>query len=780
MAKQEIPFTDQELRTLAARIRRGEESPDVIDALTEAEVARMDQLTQEPTGAVRRAAGAFLSDINPVPMVKHLYDRAAEPSMIPGVPASWGAPAPEVAGRIVWDLLKAQGQQFGKAYDAAKQGRLSEAAGYGVAGMLPVVGPAAARVGETLGSGEQTPEAIGQALALALTLGLPKLTKFLPEKVNVPAPMTHPNPEVAAAVKAGVRNGIPISVGEATGSQFAKGLTEMAEHTPGGMVVARGRQAAQQAAMREQAGLLADRSFPQPIAPETAGQAAIRMTERTAKREAATANQAYTKLRELEAAPESGRLVSARTGQVELPGVTPAELSEVRRMLAELEEVQYTRRGMHETTGMGGTKEWTAGHRNAYVYEDIMNVAKDQGFVSKLPAAELRGRLEAVLNGEKPNVWFERALDVARRRLKGDRGVHEPLLPPEAGAAPIEMHGAMQAPIDLTSTKQLLAPIAQELEAQLAPIKNLPGGMRLAGADQQAAQTLLNVRRLMELPDLAPASAVDPLLSSLKAYVRGADSALARTRGQGIMARVIQELDANLKAGLAQLGPDAVELLQKGREATKGKYAALEAGKKLGDKAVPAYRKLVRAGDQNVEQLAQTLKREPTLQPVMGRAVLQELLDRAMAEGGWTHGARVRTEWLKLGKKTKALLFPDAGYRQALDHFFTLAGEVGQPFNTSKTALSLATSGATGGTLAAAALNPLAAFVSVLGEAGFVKAMHSPAFVKALTEGMRIPLRAGSHRAAAVNRAMTAARMAGVEAPIGAMPALAEQGEGSR
>src|SRR4051812_22395062 len=51
-------------------------------------------------------------------------------------------------------LARAQGDQFVKAADSFRQGHYSEAAGHGLAGALPVVGPVAANIGEQIGSGD--------------------------------------------------------------------------------------------------------------------------------------------------------------------------------------------------------------------------------------------------------------------------------------------------------------------------------------------------------------------------------------------------------------------------------------------------------------------------------------------------------------------------------------------------------------------------------------------------------------------------------------------------
>ena len=75
------------------------------------------------------------------------------------------------------NLYEGQLQQFDKAGADAAQGRYSEMAGHGLAGLLPLLGPAAARSGEDIGSGDPTRAGRGIVDAgLTLAAGAPKAT----------------------------------------------------------------------------------------------------------------------------------------------------------------------------------------------------------------------------------------------------------------------------------------------------------------------------------------------------------------------------------------------------------------------------------------------------------------------------------------------------------------------------------------------------------------------------------------------------------------------------
>lgn len=94
----------------------------------------------------RFRAGA-LDALNPLPMLRRIGEASQDPR---GPQMGAGQLVADVAGGIGRSHL----ETGRKAYDAFRQGRYSEAAGYGGATLLPVVGPMAARIGERIGSGD--------------------------------------------------------------------------------------------------------------------------------------------------------------------------------------------------------------------------------------------------------------------------------------------------------------------------------------------------------------------------------------------------------------------------------------------------------------------------------------------------------------------------------------------------------------------------------------------------------------------------------------------------
>lgn len=67
------------------------------------------------------------------------------------------------------NLIRSQFGQFGKAYDDVKAGHYVEAGGHTAAGLLPLVGPAAAGIGERIAETGDVGEGIGEGALLAAT-----------------------------------------------------------------------------------------------------------------------------------------------------------------------------------------------------------------------------------------------------------------------------------------------------------------------------------------------------------------------------------------------------------------------------------------------------------------------------------------------------------------------------------------------------------------------------------------------------------------------------------
>lgn len=120
---------------------------------------------------------------------------------------------PDTAKQVVTDpvgtargLYENQMKQFEKAGTAYGEGRYSEMLGHGAAGLLPGVGPAAAEIGENLGTGKA--ENVGSAVAdiamLSLPKTLPPVVRGADKAVRAAGNFVEAHPSVAALAGAGL------------------------------------------------------------------------------------------------------------------------------------------------------------------------------------------------------------------------------------------------------------------------------------------------------------------------------------------------------------------------------------------------------------------------------------------------------------------------------------------------------------------------------------------------------------------------------------------------
>jgi hypothetical protein len=112
----------------------------------------MDPAPAAPQGsATSRFVSGAAEMLNPIAMAQGAYQAVRHPI--------------DTAGAI----LSQQGEQLRKGADAFQQGRYAEAAGHGAAGLLPLIGPAAAESGEQIAAGDRA-GGLGKATGLLAPL----------------------------------------------------------------------------------------------------------------------------------------------------------------------------------------------------------------------------------------------------------------------------------------------------------------------------------------------------------------------------------------------------------------------------------------------------------------------------------------------------------------------------------------------------------------------------------------------------------------------------------
>lgn len=281
-------------------------------------------------------------------------------------------------------------------------------------------------------------------------------------------------------------------------------------------------------------------------------------------------------------------------------------------------------------------------------------------------------------------------------------------------------------PVSLAQVKTAIQPVADRLAQKKAVTGALMGKEATAAAKIEA---------LLSGPDAVPLSVADAALSDLKQLARSNHPDL-RTVGQGAAARVVTELHRAVDAAAAAGGPDAVAALNAGRVATQAKYGAAAVLRKLegADRSkspAAAFRNLTSADDLGAKTLRDVLTQTPKAKPVIGRAVLDRLIDHPTAGAAKTYA-----DWERLGPDTKRLLF-DADHVKDLDRFFRLRKMMAENPNPSGTAQTMLAAGQGGLILT----NPLSGIAVQFGGAALSTLLHSKAGAKLLTRGLTIPVR---------------------------------------
>lgn len=141
------------------------------DAAAAREQTRLQSQAAGPEGgkASRFIAGAA-EMLNPIPLVKGVANTVLHPI------------------DTATNLVSSQIDQGRQAYDMARQGRVSEAIGHGMAAALPVLGPIAANVGEEAAETQDFMGAAGKASALIAPFaaeGIYRLRKVNPQRAAV-------------------------------------------------------------------------------------------------------------------------------------------------------------------------------------------------------------------------------------------------------------------------------------------------------------------------------------------------------------------------------------------------------------------------------------------------------------------------------------------------------------------------------------------------------------------------------------------------------------------
>jgi len=699
---------------------------------------------EEGSAPARYGAGLWKSS-NPVAILTGLYEAVK---------------SPEAVGRTLETLATAAGEQFDKAREFYRQGDYEKAAAYTVAGLLPALGPATTALGERIRAGDDVAGALGEATGLLGQIALPSvITKAYPAGATVPIVPKLARAAVdplGEAVAWGMRQGVPVDVATATGNTFLRGSQRLAEESLLGSPIGRRARDAQATALKATGAQLAERTAPgAATTPELAGEAVRKGVRGTVQQHAKEADVAYGQLRTAEEnllhadyvpedlpTPVKERLRKELGG--ELPA--PAEIQELRRIYEELDAVPFQPGKLVRDSDVD--THYVHRAAGAPVYDDILQAAPG---TSNMTRAEVQRSIALALRTGRLTNAARGALAVAKKRLAEGgwkyQDISSPILPPGAGQVDV----VMKLPVDLRPAKAALQPLYDRLTRE-RKLTNVLQGTK--------ARALVALDTLMTAGDHAPLSIVDAALGDLKSMAR-TDIPELRTAGQGAAALAVKHLDRQVRNAATAAGPEVLRALETGRAATRAKYVAGAILEDLHPEGVGVFRKATSQKDAAAGFLRDLQRQAPESLPLVGRAFLEDLLQTATAEGGFSRAQGLQAKWQALGSQTKLLLFRDAAHIKDLDHFFLLAKKLAENPNPSGTALT-AFKGAEGTALmSGVGLNYTLAAPVV------AKLLLSPRTTRLLLNGLRLPVGAKAARAAwaaSLERAITEARPALVPA----------------
>lgn len=198
---------------------------------------------------------------------------------------------------------------------------------------------------------------------------------------------------------------------------------------------------------------------------------------------------------------------------------------------------------------------------------------------------------------------------------------------------------------------------------------------------KEASPAYTAIKQLVEGPNVVPLSEADRMLSAVKT--------IAREQG-GLALKAVAELHAAVSDAATEAGSEIMPMLDRGRAATKAKYAVEEVLASLKSEPGKAFGQMVEKGDKSIELLRTIAREVPEALPMIARAYLQDLFEGAVRDGQFDlkRAATLANKWLSLGDETKKLLFKDPSVTRSLDELFVQARRIADKPVTPSFALS--------------------------------------------------------------------------------------------
>jgi len=214
----------------------------------------------------------------------------------------------------------------------------------------------------------------------------------------------------------------------------------------------------------------------------------------------------------------------------------------------------------------------------------------------------------------------------------------------------------MQLPVDMRPMKMALGPVARQY------------ARTLSDTQAHASLGLKTMRDIIAGPDYKSLSQAEMDLGLLKkAAKQERGMAELRNESQGLAAYSVGQFQQDIDSTMATAhgGQQGLADLQAGRAATAKKWSIYEQTKKFGKpniedlEPMSVYNKLT--GDKDIRDtfLKRIRAMAPAEMPKVGRALMQEIVDRVFRKGGINHEEQALNAWDAIGPEARKVFFRD-------------------------------------------------------------------------------------------------------------------------
>ncbi len=297
-------------------------------------------------------------------------------------------------------------------------------------------------------------------------------------------------------------------------------------------------------------------------------------------------------------------------------------------------------------------------------------------------------------------------------------------IPPDAPEIPTRP--VMKPVAGATSTaavKAAAAPILDEI------MKTIPEAQR------QMSPSVSLLKQIMARPAYVDIETAINDNSALQNLAR-TETPQLRTQAQRISSALSSPYRDAIDQAATKLGPDAMQMLQDGRQATINKYELGKAVPKQTAQNPVNLANYLTAGDGKAVPVLQTLQKHiPDAIPDVARATVENIFGHTTAKGGVSRVPGALAKWNKLGSETRQILF-GKDVSEEITNLLNYASMATGEMNPSGTAGV----GQIAGLTALLLKDPMSAIAAMAGSRAMAKAMFNPDVAAAVRQTGRVPL----------------------------------------